>query len=94
MRLPGTSNVEFSTSWHRHAQLVCLWFLDFGIQEYSQIHLPEHTFSSTPPKDETAVQKILRQAYGVALVRCVPVKTANERMRPPGDAGKHPYLLR
>jgi hypothetical protein len=54
-------------------RIACLSLvLDFGIQKYSQIHLPEHTSSSITPKDETAVQKIIRQADSVALVRGVP----------------------
>lgn len=91
-RLIGTSPAEFSTSWHRHAQIVSPWFLSFGLQEYTQIHMPEESSSSIPLEHEAAIQKILRQADGIALVRCVPIKTADGNMLPFGDAEKHPYF--
>jgi hypothetical protein len=67
-------------------------FLNFGIQDYTQIHMPEGLSSSTPSEPETTAQNILRQADGIALVRCVPIKTADGSMRPFGDFGKHSYF--
>lgn len=101
-RRPDTSHAEFSTSWHRHAQLVSPWFLSYGTVEYSQIHLPDQQLASSKPAAENdimaataveaAAREILRRADGVALVRCVPVETADGSLRPFGDGGTHPYF--
>ncbi|KAI0129720.1 hypothetical protein BJ170DRAFT_617352 [Xylariales sp. AK1849] len=90
-RLPGTTHAVFSVAWHRHAQLASPWFLSFGIQEYIQIHLPDRP-NSSPSGLESAAQKILRQADGIALVRCVPIETADGDLRPFGGGGDHPYF--
>lgn len=63
-------------------------FLNFGIQDYTEIHMPESLSISTP----SAAQNILRQADGIALVRCVPINTVDGNMQPFGDFGKHPYF--
>lgn len=92
-RKPGTSHEEFSLAWHRHAQIVVPWFLEFGIVEYIQIHLP----SPSPSPGEKAsaakgIGNILKDADGVALVRCRSIPSVDRVTRPFGDGLTHPYL--
>jgi hypothetical protein len=100
-RLPNTSHTDFSTSWYQHGQLATPWFLNFGIWEYIQIHLPDPTnsssYGSAPSSTKnginlSAAKNILLQADGVAVVRCIPMETADGVLRPFGDSGKHPFF--
>ncbi|CAJ2512076.1 Uu.00g077010.m01.CDS01 [Anthostomella pinea] len=71
-RRPDTSHEEFSTAWHRHAQVVASWFLKkFGVVEYTQIHMPraDHQDIMSDKDKDSPARRILRQADGVALVR-------------------------
>lgn len=90
-RKPSTTNKEFSESWHRHAQLVSPWFLNFGIEEYTQIHISE-TLITPPAENESAAEKTVRQADGIAIVRCRPIETADGSVKPFGDSHNHPYF--
>ncbi|KAH6644917.1 hypothetical protein BKA67DRAFT_664774 [Truncatella angustata] len=104
-RHPGTSYQEFSTSWRRHAQIVTPWFLQFGVTEYIQIHLPPnrslHTpfstmLSSSPshisPEASAQAQKIMAQADGIAIVRYRPVSISPGKTRDLMDGSSHPYF--
>ena len=100
-RKPGITHEEFSRAWHRHAGVVMPWFLEFGIVEYIQIHLPgpdaaaaaEVSATHSPQHDKTA-ERLLREADGVALVRCKIVPSVEGKKRPFGDGLTHPYLER
>lgn len=101
-RKPGTSRAEFSLAWHKHAQVVIPWFLEFGIVEYVQIHLPDqggeapNAEEPTPARrdggDGGAAERALQKADGVALVRCRSVPSVDGVTRPFGDGLTHPYL--
>ncbi|KAK7753807.1 hypothetical protein SLS62_004173 [Diatrype stigma] len=90
-RKPGTSHEEFSLAWHRHAQIVVPWLLEFGIVEYVQIHLPSPSPGEKAPAAK-GIDHTLREADGVALVRCRSVPSVDRVMRPFGDGLTHPYL--
>ena len=97
-RRPGITHEEFSRAWHRHAGVVVPWFLEFGIVEYIQIHLPgpdtaaAELSATCSPQDDRAARKLLREADGVALVRCKIVPSVEGKKRPFGDGFTHPYL--
>lgn len=105
-RKPGTTREEFMEGWQRHAEVVIPWFLEFGVTEYTQIHLPlTSNFASTAATDNSEQQKledhdsdmarargILRQADGVAFIKCRPVRTSSGVERPFGDGFQHPYF--
>ena len=101
-RKPGITHEEFSRAWHRHAGVVVPWFLEFGIVEYIQIHLPEPAdkattdaaaaAAATSQDDGGAAERLLRRADGVALVRCRVVPSVEGGARPFGDGFTHPYL--
>ena len=99
-RKPGTTHEDFSFAWHRHARVVVPWFLEFGIVEYVQIHLPrpadteKATLGATTAfqDDGEAAERLLQKADGVALVRCKVVPSVEGRARPFGDGLTHPYL--
>lgn len=103
-RKPGTTRDEFMKGWQRHAEVVIPWFLEFGVIEYTQIHLPL-ILTSASIADDPAQQKpkghgsdmaraheTLRQADGVAFVKCLPLRTSSGGERPFGDGFEHPYF--
>ncbi|KAI0381621.1 hypothetical protein F5Y04DRAFT_254966 [Hypomontagnella monticulosa] len=96
-RNPNISHEDFSSAWHRHAQLVAPWFLTFGVVEYTQIHLPSPNSPNGPVgnpevSNESAAHRLLRQADGVAFVRCRLLPTAEGRTGVFGNGGAHPYF--
>lgn len=104
-RKPGTTREEFTKGWRRHAEVVIPWFLEFGVTEYSQIHLPlTMTFTScaddsSPQRldnqesEMTQARDILSQADGVAFVKCLPLRSSSGVEQPFGDGFEHPYFL-
>ncbi|KAF2269538.1 hypothetical protein CC78DRAFT_282083 [Lojkania enalia] len=102
-RNPSTSHSSFSSSWHRHAQIVTPWFLHYQVVDYIQIHLPDPAPTPTPHEPSPAncpsaqdillqAKALLRQADGVAYVRCAPIALPDGSAKPFGSGPSHPYF--
>ncbi|KAI2625378.1 hypothetical protein GGS26DRAFT_593067 [Hypomontagnella submonticulosa] len=91
-RNPDISHEDFSKAWSRHAQLVAPWFLTFGVVEYTQIHFHKLPGKPAVSEHESAAHRVLRQADGVAFVRCRLLPTSDGRTGVFGDGMAHPYF--
>lgn len=103
-RKPDTTREDFSKAWHRHAEVVLPWFLEFGITEYTQIHLHLPSASSSTVNNSeqqqsedndpeiTQARETLCQADGVAFVKCLPLRSTSGIEQPFGDGFKHRYF--